>query len=52
VVAAKDEEIFWVLNLICEKEADGLQRLLSSVDVITQEEVVCLWWEAAILEET
>ena len=34
VVPAKDEEIFWVFDFVCEKEADGLERLFASINVI------------------
>lgn len=50
VVPPEQEEVFWVFDLVGEQQADGLQRLLSSVYVISQEQVVCLWREAAILE--
>lgn len=52
VVAAQDEEVFGVLDLVCEQQADGLERLLATVYVVAEEEVVGLWWETAILEET
>jgi hypothetical protein len=35
VVAAEDEEVFGVFDLVCEEQADGLQRLLASVNIIT-----------------
>lgn len=35
VVATQDEEVFGVLDLVGQQEADGLERLLSSVDVVT-----------------
>ena len=34
MVATQNEEIFWVLDLIGEQQADGLQRLLASVYVV------------------
>jgi len=52
VVAAEDEEVLRVLDLVCEKETDGLQRLLASIDVVTEEEVVRFWREAAVFEQT
>ena len=51
VVATKDEEVLRVLDLVGEQEADGLKRLLASVDVVTQEEVVGLGREPAVLEQ-
>ena len=37
VVATEDEEVFRVFDLVCKEQADGLKRLLASVDVITKE---------------
>ncbi len=37
VVASKQEEVLRVLDLISEQQADGLERLLSPVDVVAQE---------------
>lgn len=51
VVATQDEEVFGVLDLVGQQQADGLERLLSTVDVVTEEEVVGLRGEAAILEQ-
>jgi hypothetical protein len=51
VVAAEDEEVLGVLDLVCQQKADGLEGLLAAVDVVTEEEVVCLRWEAAVLEQ-
>lgn len=52
MVAAEDEEVFGILDLVCEQEADGLERLLATIDVVAEEEVVGLWRESAILEES
>lgn len=35
VVTTQDEEVFGVLDLVGQQEADGLERLLASVDVVT-----------------
>jgi hypothetical protein len=51
VVTAENEEVLRVLDLVCEEQADCLQRLLATIDVVTEEEVVGLWGEAAIFEE-
>ena len=40
VVAAEDKEVFRVLDLVREQEADRLERLLAPVDIIAEEEVV------------
>jgi len=52
VVTAENEEVLWVLDLVCEEQADGLERLLATVDVIAEEEVVGLRREAAIFEQS
>lgn len=51
MVATEDEEVLRVADLEGEEEADGLDGLSSTVDVVTQEEVVCIGREAAVLEE-
>jgi hypothetical protein len=51
VVAAEDEKVLWVLDLVGEEKADGLKRLLATVDVVTKEEVVGFGREPAIFEE-
>ena len=51
VVATQNEEVFRVLDLVGEKEADCLQRLLASVDIVAEEEVVGFRWEATIFEQ-
>ena len=52
VVAAQDEEVLGVLDLVGQEKADGLEGLLATVDIVTEEEVVGLRWEATVLEET
>lgn len=51
VVAPEQEEVLGVFDLVRQQQADGLQRLLPSVHVVAQEQVVGLWREAAVLEE-
>ena len=36
MVAAENEEILGVLDLVCQQQADGLERLLASVNVVTK----------------
>lgn len=52
VVTAEDKEVFRVFDLVCKEKADGLERLLASVDVVTQEEVVGFWRETTVFKET
>ncbi len=51
VVAAQQEEVLRVLDLVGEQQADGLQRLLAPVHVVPQEQVVALGREATVLEQ-
>lgn len=51
VVAAQDEEVLRILDLVGQEEADGLERLLSAINVVAKEEVVRLGREPAILEQ-
>lgn len=52
MVATKDEEVFGILDLVREQEANGLEGLLATIDVVAKEEVVGLGREAAILEKS
>lgn len=52
VVTTQDEEVLGVLDLVGKEQADGLQGLLASVDVITEEEVVGLRGESTVFEQT
>jgi hypothetical protein len=52
VVAAKDEKVFGVLDLVCEEKTNGLERLFASIDIVAEKEVVCFWGEAAIFKQT
>jgi len=51
VVSTENEEVLWVLDLVGEEEADGLETLLATVDIVPEEEVIRLGREAAVLEE-
>lgn len=50
MIAAQQEEIFGVLYLVAQQQAYSLDRLLSPVDIVPQEQVVCFWREPAVLE--
>lgn len=52
VITSEDEEVFGVLDLVGKEQANSLKRLLTSVDVVTEEEVVGLGREATVLEES
>jgi hypothetical protein len=46
------KEVLWILDLIGKEQADGLQAMLSSVDIIPQEDIISIGWESAVLEKT
>lgn len=37
VVAAKDEKVLRVLDLVCKQKADGFEGLLASVNIVSEE---------------
>lgn len=51
MVATQNEEVLGILDLVGQEKADGLERLLATVDVVTKEQVVCLWGETAVFEQ-
>lgn len=51
MVSSEDEEVFGVFDLVREEEADSFEGLLSSIDVVAEEEVVGFRGETAILEK-
>jgi hypothetical protein len=52
VVSSQDKEVFGVFNLVGEQEANRLETLFASVDVVSEKEVVGLGRESTILEKT
>lgn len=52
VVAAENEEVLGVFDLVRKQQADGLEGLLATVDIVTKEEVICLRREATVFEKT
>lgn len=52
VVTSQYKEVFWVFYLVCEEEADSLEGLFPSIYIVAEEEVVCLWGEAAVFEQS
>lgn len=51
MVSSQQKKVFWVFDLVGQKEADCLQGLLASVHIIAQEQIVALWREASIFKE-
>jgi len=52
VVSTQNEEVLRVLDLVGEKQANGLKGLLATVDIITEEKIVGLRRESAVFEKT
>jgi hypothetical protein len=42
VVATQQEKVLGVLDFVGKEETDHLERLLSAIDIVTQEQVVGL----------
>lgn len=51
VIAAQQEKILRILDLVRQQQAYRFQGLLAPVDVVAQEQVICLGRETAVLEE-
>lgn len=52
VITAQQEEILLKFNLVGEKQYNSFKGLLASVNIVTEEKVVGLWWVASILKQT
>jgi len=52
MVSSKDEEVLRIFDLVGQEQAYRLQTLLSSVDIVTQEKIVGVWWEASIFKQS
>ena len=50
VVASQEEEVLLKLDFVCEEQDDGLKGVLSSVDIVTEEQIVSFRREAAIFK--
>lgn len=42
MISSEHEEILGVFNFVCQHQADGFNRLFSTIYVISQEQIVCL----------
>jgi len=51
VIATEKKEVLRVLDFVSKEKTDRLDRLLSTINVVTHEEVVGLWWESSVFEE-
>lgn len=52
VIATEQKEVLWVLNFVAEEKADRLNGLSSTVNVISEEEVVSFGWETAVFKNS
>lgn len=52
VVSTKDEEVFWILDLVGKKQAYRFERLFASVDIVSQKEVICLRGKPTVFEQS
>jgi hypothetical protein len=52
MVPTEEEEVLGVLDLVGEEETDGLQRLLASVHIVPEKQIVGIRWETTIFKET
>ncbi len=51
VISSEQEEILWIFDLVGKQQTDSFQRLFSSVDVISQKQVVTLGRETSVFEQ-
>jgi len=51
VVSPQKEEVLRIFDFVAQQEKNGFQTLLSAINVVAKEEVVCCRWEPAHLEE-
>lgn len=51
VIASKQEKVLRILDLVGQQQTDSLQRLLSSVYIVAQKEVICFGRKATILKQ-
>ena len=51
MVSAQKEEVLWIFDFVGQQEANGLQTLFSSVNVVAEEQVVRLGRETTIFKE-
>ena len=51
MVAAENEEVLRVLHLVCQQQGDGLETLLTSVNIVTQKQIVRRGRKTTVLEK-
>ena len=51
MIATQQEKVLRVLDFVAQEEANCFDRLLATVDIVTQEQIVGLRRESAVLED-
>nr|DAD19056.1 TPA_asm: hypothetical protein HUJ06_020519 [Nelumbo nucifera] len=51
MVAPKKKKVLWIFDFVCKEKANGLYALLTTVNIVSQEQIVCSWWAPTILEK-
>ena len=51
VVPSKKKEVLWILDLVRQQQADGFKRLLPTVHVVPEEEIVGLWRKTSVFKK-
>lgn len=52
MVSSQNVDFLWVLDLVCEQQANGFDALSAPVDVISEEKIIGLGRESSVFEET
>ena len=52
MITSEQKEVLRVLDLVAKKKTDSLERLLTSVNVVAEEKIVCLRRKATVLEKS
>ena len=50
VVTSEQEEVLWIFDFVAKEQGHSLNRLLASIDIVSKEQIVGLWWETAVFE--
>lgn len=50
MVSSEEEEVLWESEFVTEEQHDALDRVLTSVNVISNKEVVAVPWISTVLE--
>jgi len=52
VISSQNEDFLWIFDLVGKEQTNGLDALSSSINIVTQEQVVWLGRKPSILEES